>query len=429
VLVLESGGPGRVQTEVAGAIGYGHYSGDYWNAHWVRALGGTSAAWSGLCPTLRDIDFDNPSVGVRWPIARTDVAPYYDRAAAILDHDPRIVSFETPLLSDFLYRPFPGAEPTRFADKYGASLGASTAIDVVVGCSVVGLQANDGRSALTFIESLHHASGSRQRSAVRSDQVVVLAAGGIGNAQLLLQPVPDSDVPVGNESGLAGRFLMEHPHFFSAGEVVMDEPLDAYWPADIPGWGFHAIQPADDLVRREGLFACSLQCAGKDADHEMARRLSDGAGRPFFHYDITARAEMLPAAHNRVFLTAERDAAGLYRPAARCVLDARDFLNVEHTLRLLGTSLQQSGKGRVRVNNDRIYKQVEGGGHTMGTTRMGTSRADSVVDRDCRVHGYANLFVAGSSVFPTCGYANPTLTIVALALRLAEFIDRHGRAA
>jgi choline dehydrogenase-like flavoprotein len=62
----------------------------------------------------------------------------------------------------------------------------------------------------------------------------------------------------------------------------------------------------------------------------------------------------------------------------------------------------------------------------MGTTRMGESASTSVVDRDCRVHGYANLFVAGSSVFPTGGYANPTLTIVALALRLAETLAKFN---
>jgi choline dehydrogenase-like flavoprotein len=153
----------------------------------------------------------------------------------------------------------------------------------------------------------------------------------------------------------------------------------------------------------------------------MARYLSGETGRPFYHYGITARAEMLPSASNRVFLTAERDAAGLFRPAARCVLDARDFLNVELTLRALGESLIRLGKGRVRVNNDRIYKQVWGGGHIMGTTRMGTDSSTSVVDPDCRVHGYDNLFVAGSSVFPSgAGYANPTLTIVALALRLSD---------
>jgi choline dehydrogenase-like flavoprotein len=78
------------------------------------------------------------------------------------------------------------------------------------------------------------------------------------------------------------------------------------------------------------------------------------------------------------------------------------------------------------VNNDRIYMDVQGGGHIMGTTRMG-SRSTSVVDADCRVHGYDNFFVAGSSVFPSGGgYANPTLTIVALALRLAETIAKRS---
>jgi choline dehydrogenase-like flavoprotein len=131
---------------------------------------------------------------------------------------------------------------------------------------------------------------------------------------------------------------------------------------------------------------------------------------------------MRPVAHNRVVPTAERDAFGLPRLAARCVLDAGDHRNAEDTLRALGETLLRLDRGRVRVNNDRIYRQVDGQGHTLGTTRMGHDAATSVVDGDCRVHGYSNLFVAGSSVFPSGGYANPTITIVALALRLADHL-------
>ena len=152
----------------------------------------------------------------------------------------------------------------------------------------------------------------------------------------------------------------------------------------------------------------------------MAEHLAGQHGKPFHHYSCEVRAEMAPSASNEVFLTAERNAAGLYRPAARCVIGAGDFINVERTLRLLSDSLIASERGRVRINNERLYHRPTGGGHIMGTTRMGTSRADSVVDSDCRFHGYDNLFVAGSSVFPTGGYANPTLTILALALRLAD---------
>ena len=65
---------------------------------------------------------------------------------------------------------------------------------------------------------------------------------------------------------------------------------------------------------------------------------------------------------------------------------------------------------------------LQGGYHHMGTTRMADDPKEGVVDRDCRVHGIANLYIAGSSVFPTGGYANPTLTIVALALRMADHL-------
>jgi choline dehydrogenase-like flavoprotein len=67
-------------------------------------------------------------------------------------------------------------------------------------------------------------------------------------------------------------------------------------------------------------------------------------------------------------------------------------------------------------------RSMAGGKHHIGTTRMHTDPKQGVVDPDCRVHGLANLYVAGSSVFPTSGYANPTLTIVALALRLADHL-------
>ena len=231
---------------------------------------------------------------------------------------------------------------------------------------------------------------------------------------------------MGNESGHVGKFLMEHPQFNGGGECVLEAELDRYWPAANKGRGMHAIIADNAVALEHGLYGCSLQCSRKSAEHDMARFLTRETGRAFYHYDITPRAEMLPSAGNRVFLTGERDPSGLYRPAARCVLDARDFLNVELTLRVFGESLIRLGKGRARVINDRIYKEVWGGGHIMGTTRMGQNPSSSVVDTDGRVHGYHNLFVAGSSVFPSGGgYANPTLTIVALALRLADTLA-HG---
>jgi choline dehydrogenase-like flavoprotein len=88
----------------------------------------------------------------------------------------------------------------------------------------------------------------------------------------------------------------------------------------------------------------------------------------------------------------------------------------------LGATFAREGKGRLRIDNDAVFRDFTCGGHTMGTTRMGNDPASSVVDENCRVHGFGNLFLAGSSVFTTGGYANPTLTIVALAMRLGDHL-------
>jgi choline dehydrogenase-like flavoprotein len=420
VLIFESGDEQTVRGELSNSIGYGHFSGNYWNPHWMRMPGGTSNVWAGWCPTPRPIDLDNAAVGSRWPLTWEQLQPYWRRAAPILNHDPTFIAFEAPLMPGFLYRPVPTPRIKNFRADV-ATLQTSDRVDVALGYSVTGLDANGARSTITRVDYFDHRAGRRGQLTVAPAQAVVLAAGGLGNAQLLMQPRADGGAPIGNERGHAGTCLMEHPEFQSGGELAIDTELDRLWPTANKGRGFHAIV-ADDLTSRDlGLYGCSLQCTRKTTDHPMARFLAGESGRPFYHYGVTPRTEMRPSPSNRVFLTGERDATGFYRLAARCVLGADDFLNVERTLRALGDALIRQDKGRLRVNNDRIYKQVWGGGHTMGTTRMGKSASDSVVDANCRVHGYDNLYVAGSSVFPTGGgSANPTLTIVALALRLAD---------
>ncbi len=425
VLLMESGNDTESRQQLANTVGYGHYPGDHWSRHAVRTLGGASRVWSGYVITLDDIDFNNPSVGVRWPIRRADLLPYYTEAARILDRDPTIVEGKKTLMAGVDYNPLSIGAPTRFDDKYRDTLERSPTLHVATDCTVVALEANEARSLVTAIDYVHHPTGSQRRFDIAADQALVLAGGGIGNAQVLLQPRPDGATSVGNESGLVGRFLMEHPHFFDAAECVLDVDLDQHAPAEAFGMASPTLRLADATRAAQGLFACSLECLEKNDFHKVARYLSSELGRPCFHYKITLRTEMLPHEGNSVFLTAERDEVGLHRAAARCVVSARDMTNVEITLQTLGSLLLESNRGRVRINNDALYFRIRGGGHVMGTTRMGSDVSSSVVDPECRVHGYENLFVAGSSVFPTVGSANPTLTIIALALRLSETLQRR----
>jgi choline dehydrogenase-like flavoprotein len=419
-LVIETADGGA---DCAPSIGYGHYAGRYWHRHSIRAIGGTSAVWSGWCTTLREIDFDNPAVGVRWPLTRSELVPYYREAATIIDRDPAIVDYEEPAFPPWIYRPFSVDRSTRFAQKYGDTLKSSAHVDVATGFTVVGIDASASRDLVTGVHVFEHRSGATRIQPVRPDQSLVVACGGIGNAQLLLQPPAGGGPPVGNESGLVGSFLMEHPHFYDGGTCVMSDVKAYRVPASF-GEAMPTFVLSQERMRELELHGCSLQLSGPEVDSPMRDFLAPAVRRSLSSYPIVVRSEMLPTAKNRVVLTAARDRTGLRQAAAHCVVSARDFLNVELTLRELGRTLMAGGLGRVRVDNDRIYRRVRGGGHIMGTTRMGTSRATSVVDRDCRVHGYDNFFVAGCSVFPTGGYANPTFTAVALACRLARTIGR-----
>jgi len=95
---------------------------------------------------------------------------------------------------------------------------------------------------------------------------------------------------------------------------------------------------------------------------------------------------------------------------------------------LLGREMGRTGTGRVQIrdwllSDDRTWPSfISGGWHHMGTTRMSADPKQGVVDANCRVHGLANLYIAGAAVYPTAGAVNPTLTLVALSLRLADHL-------
>jgi choline dehydrogenase-like flavoprotein len=142
------------------------------------------------------------------------------------------------------------------------------------------------------------------------------------------------------------------------------------------------------------------------------------------HYSLDFHAEQEPCAVSRVGLGEERDELGMQKLLIDWRYTPQDVATVREAVRLLAEAIGQSGIGEFEYDPASIEVEITRygayGGHHLGTTRMGTDPRSSVVDADCRVHGVENLFIAGGSVFPTSSQANPTLTIVALAVRLAE---------
>jgi choline dehydrogenase-like flavoprotein len=131
--------------------------------------------------------------------------------------------------------------------------------------------------------------------------------------------------------------------------------------------------------------------------------------------------EQAPNPDSRVTLGAERDPFGVPRARLDWRLSEADRHTVTRTHELLGRELTRAGLGTLELRRD-VWGALTSSYHHMGTTRMARSPREGVVDTDCKVHGVDNLYVTGSSVYPTGGASNPTLTLVALSIRLADHL-------
>lgn len=145
-------------------------------------------------------------------------------------------------------------------------------------------------------------------------------------------------------------------------------------------------------------------------------------------YSLRFHAEHLPNPDSRVTLTRETDALGLPRLAIDLRYTEADTAPLIRAHECFAQWLEKTGLGRFmwsvpdEQRSAHIIAQCYDGHHQIGTTRMSASPVSGIVDSNCRVHGAANLFIAGSSVFPTSGEANPTLTALALGLRIAAVV-------
>jgi len=142
---------------------------------------------------------------------------------------------------------------------------------------------------------------------------------------------------------------------------------------------------------------------------------------------LRAQAEQAPNPDSRVTLGSQRDRFG--QPLARVDWrpSASDRASIRASQEVVGAAVREAGLGHVEfmLGDEHPPALLEGNFHHLGTTRMHLDPAKGVVDADCRVHGIRNLYLAGSSLFPTYGCSNPTLTVVALALRLADDLKRQ----
>lgn len=393
----------------------------------LRAFGGTSGHWSGWCRPLDEVDFEL-SAGFEkavWPIRRADLDPYLAAAADILDIAPEFE--DLPFGGGVEALQFQFSPPTRFEEKYFEEIEASPDITLCLQANVFRLEPAGAR--IGAVEVLDYDGG---RTTVRAG-TFVLACGGIENSRILLHSNALANGQVAPRAETLGRYWMEHPHFTIGSAILFKDfradtkrahyALDAATRARLGVLGC-GIRVQDVRYGGTKKMVSDIACVAPGlsiwAMEKFGYRLACGAR-------IRAAWEQEPRSVNRIELSrTDVDRFGVPRSVLHWSKSEADIRTLRETAVQFGRWMAETEQGRLRLEGW-VFGDYEppaddelGGYHHMGGTRMADSPVDGVVDRDCRVWDMENLYVCGSSVFPSGGHANPTLTIVQLAVRLGD---------
>ena len=423
--------------------------------------------------------------GSGWPLRFEELVPFYEEAERFFGVEAPEPTFGgangplrrfEPSLEPTVFKLGTGASLLNLRDR----IDESDDLTVLVHAMLVGLRWDSGSGR---IEQADVMTVTGNDYTIRSNYFV-LAAGGIENARILLMTDLDGGGvgALGNRSGMLGRSFMEHPHtragFLVARSGLDDGLIKAVSERDgVPGelWlrigddvarekklgnsaiafspvpmsevrrveamgGTHpsvrAVRKAVSSLQRDKGMGAAMRLAGtalKGGPHLMAAalrklrwrvsersRISSDDGSGVMRVDVMS--EQMPNPDSRVLLSSNADPIGMPRARLEWRLSDADMQSLSRLSEVLADLFSDQQVGKLIVPFDPMSTPISWGFHHMGTTRMDDDPARGVVDRNGRVHQTTNLFTAGSSVFPTGGVSNPTLTAVALGFRLADHL-------
>ena len=442
-----------------------------------RVFGGSTTRWGGQALPFNPIDFSArdwvPHSG--WPLEAEEVSSYYPDAGRFMlvnegDYGPDV--------SAAVHAEMPALDPANFTCQfskfsrqpdlrriYEQPLHAAPNIVVLRGANLISLELT---TSLDHVVEAVVSSSELMRSKVKA-RVFILAAGGIENARLLLASNRQLPAGIGNQRGLAGRFFQDHPGreiatVRSSDPDKLQRLFNIYYRGGVrykPRFSTSAqwqVEHRALSVSGVLLFECGpdsafalLRDSLRDArlrgvDAGVIRRLLRGLTKSgelwptlyhrwrfHRHYNpqpqirVFVSAEQEPDPESRVALSSSRvDRFGMPLSVVHWRLSELPARSIWYFLQTLTEDFHRLGLGEIVADTDLSAdfggwkNSLVDNNHHIGTTRMSETPDSGVVDANCRVHGVDNLYVAGSSVFPTGGHSNPTLTLLALALRLAN---------
>ena len=481
VLLIESGGlehedetQALYEVENSGLPFFGATEGRF------RIHGGSTTKWGGQTLPLMPIDFEKRAWVSHsgWPITYQELKPYYQRAYQFLMVDK--MNFDSDLFRYLKAKP-----PTwdsskiwyhfsKWSPKPSVRENCLFSIKSSNSCSLL-LHANVTRITLTddhhSVCQLEVASLAGTRATVKA-KYFILCAGGIETARLLLSNRHQQPNGMGNQYDLVGRFFQDHPtatigwlntlnlqeaqrifNVFHKRRLKYTVRCTAAstWQHNKQtlnmSTGVEFVQENSSFQElREIYHAIRQRNFNKTFLKNVFRSLYHPAETfyPILHYMFWGRnyspgaklrfglmSEQEPNPDSRILLSNRQDVLGIALAEIRGKLTELTRYSMQQFALMLKNEIKIAGIGELELEPwlfdhsgdwmDNVIDQF----HHMGTTRMHDSPCYGVVDRHCRVHGISNLFIGSSAVFPTGGHSNPTLTIIALCIRLADRLKQE----
>ena len=282
---------------------------------------------------------------------------------------------------------------------------------------------------------------SDDRPATLKAKTYVLATGGIENSRILLWSNELSGGELIKNTKALGKYWMDHPHFIAGDAILSGDPA-----VEITQNGYLFLSPSSITMRENNVLNCGLRvelanmqtaeviisklaCVAPRIAAKTADLLRDGLAHCAI---LRAVWEQEPQESNRIELSGELDRFGVPKVRLYWTKSETDLRTPRVTVEALARYCAVENIGRIRID-DWVFGESDyptddwlAGSHHMGGTRMASTMKNGVVDENCKVFGQDNLYIAGSSVFPSSGYANPTLTIIQITLRLGDHLANNN---
>lgn len=399
----------------------------------LRYLGGTSGHWGGWCRPFDEVDFQGGSgASPAWPITLDELAPFYAAAHRWLEipsddyapegRDPelrqRLLDFDDS--PDFRNRLFRFSPPTRFGKRYREALETSSGIRCLLHATLLQLSASGRR-----IDGALLAGGDGRQHRMRARQVV-LAQGGIESTRQLLLMRAAGIHFEGLASDALGRGFADHSGL-RPGELMLAADRCYRRDSDSSGALMPVIAPRPEALERHGWQNACIMLEPEAGADTLPRAYASHAALRFpggeaWRYAVQMILEPRRNPDSRIELDDDTDAFGRPRVRVHWAVHPGDSASGASMFAALVGELSRRGLGRGRIwplDPEQLATRASAASHHLGCARMAEHAADGVVDPQLRVHGCDNLWLASTASFPGAGYSNPTLTLVALAQRLA----------